>query len=121
MEEGMVEVSKAGKFLHTMKPGKVFGELAILYNCTRTATVKALTACKVWAIDRHCFQTIMMRSGLIKQKEYMEFLKTVPSFKKLRDEHIIKIVDVLEEVKLFGTLYFCCSCFFSQIIIFISA
>lgn len=26
-----------------MGPGKVFGELAILYNCTRTATIKALT------------------------------------------------------------------------------
>lgn len=40
MEEGKVEVSKNGKFLSTMSSGKVFGELAILYNCTRTATIK---------------------------------------------------------------------------------
>lgn len=38
--EGKVEVSKEGKFLCNLGPGKVFGELAILYNCTRTATVK---------------------------------------------------------------------------------
>ena len=106
MEEGKVEVSKGGKFLHIMKPGKVFGELAILYNCTRTATVKALTLCKVWAIDRQCFQTIMMRSGLIKQKEYMEFLKTVPSFRKLRDEYINKIVAVIEEVIFFFSYFY---------------
>lgn len=39
--EGKVEVTKEGMKLCTMGPGKVFGELAILYNCTRTATVKS--------------------------------------------------------------------------------
>lgn len=37
--EGMVEVTKQGNTLCTIGPGKVFGELAILYNCTRTASV----------------------------------------------------------------------------------
>lgn len=97
LEEGRVEVSKEGRVLHTMGPGKVFGELAVLYNCTRTASVKAIGLCKLWAVDRQCFQSIMMKTGLIKQKEYMEFLKTVPSLSKLPDEHITKIVDVLEE------------------------
>lgn len=35
----------------------------------------ALTDVKLWAIDRQCFQTIMMRTGLIKHTEHMEFLK----------------------------------------------
>lgn len=35
----------------------------------------ALTHVKLWAIDRQCFQTIMMRTGLIKHAEYMDFLK----------------------------------------------
>lgn len=43
MEEGKVEVTKESKFLCTLGPGKVFGELAILYNCTRTATVKGMS------------------------------------------------------------------------------
>jgi CRP-like cAMP-binding protein len=38
--EGMVEVSKHSKLLTTIGPGRVFGELAILYNCTRTASIK---------------------------------------------------------------------------------
>jgi CRP-like cAMP-binding protein len=38
--EGTVEVSKHGKVLTIMGPGRVFGELAILYNCTRTASIK---------------------------------------------------------------------------------
>ena len=38
--EGRVEVSRENKYLSTLAPGKVFGELAILYNCKRTATIK---------------------------------------------------------------------------------
>ncbi|KAI4789540.1 hypothetical protein KUCAC02_035178, partial [Chaenocephalus aceratus] len=38
LEEGTVEVTKQGKTLCSIGEGKVFGELAILYNCTRTAT-----------------------------------------------------------------------------------
>lgn len=41
LSDGKVEVTKEGMKLCTMGPGKVFGELAILYNCTRTATVQS--------------------------------------------------------------------------------
>ncbi|KAG0714666.1 cGMP-dependent protein kinase, isozyme 2 forms cD5/T2 [Chionoecetes opilio] len=95
--KGRVEVSKEGKVLCYMSPGKVFGELAILYNCKRTATIKAATACKLYAIDRKCFQTIMMRTCLIRQAEYTNFLKSVPTFQTLQEETLIKIADVLEE------------------------
>jgi len=40
VSEGKVEVTKANTKLCTMGPEKVFGELAILYNCTRTASIK---------------------------------------------------------------------------------
>ena len=40
MEEGKVEVSREGKFLSVMTAGRLFGELAILYNCQRTASIK---------------------------------------------------------------------------------
>ncbi|KAK2589063.1 hypothetical protein KPH14_001898 [Odynerus spinipes] len=97
LEEGKVEVSRDGKYLSNLTPGKVLGELAILYNCKRTATITAAVDCKLWAIDRQSFQTIMMRTGLTKQAEYTEFLKSVPIFKDLPDEALTKIADVLEE------------------------
>lgn len=77
---GEVEVTKNG---HVMGPGRLFGELAILYNCTRTATVKALTNTKVWTLDRNSFQTIMRNTGMVRQTEYMNFLKSVPEFQHL--------------------------------------
>lgn len=70
-----MEVSREGKYLSTLSGAKVLGELAILYNCQRTATITAVNDCKLWAIERQCFQTIMMRTGLIRQAEYTDFLK----------------------------------------------
>ncbi|XP_023294598.2 cGMP-dependent protein kinase, isozyme 2 forms cD4/T1/T3A/T3B isoform X3 [Lucilia cuprina] len=97
MEEGRVEVSREGKYLSTLSGAKVLGELAILYNCQRTATITAISECKLWAIERQCFQTIMMRTGLIRQAEYTDFLKSVPIFKNLQEDTLIKISDILEE------------------------
>jgi len=38
--DGELEVIKSNKVLGKMIAGRAFGELAILYNCTRTASVK---------------------------------------------------------------------------------
>ncbi|KAF8570187.1 hypothetical protein P879_03812 [Paragonimus westermani] len=111
---------RAGERLREMGPGSVFGELAILYNCTRTASVRAqfcfwskitrglfsslffifrkktaITDCKLWAIDRHCFQSIMMHTGMRRQKDYVQFLKSVPTFSDLNLEVLRKVADVL--------------------------
>jgi len=37
--------------------------------------ITAAVDCKLWAIERQVFQTIMMRTGLIRQTEYTVFLK----------------------------------------------
>ena len=38
--EGQLEVLKENKVLGTMTAGRTFGELALLYNCNRTASVR---------------------------------------------------------------------------------
>ncbi|XP_033099567.1 cGMP-dependent protein kinase 1-like [Anneissia japonica] len=98
LEDGKVEVTKEGKYLTTMTRGKVFGELAILYNCTRTATVKAITTTKLWAIDRPCFQAIMMKTSMVRQAEYVSLLKSNVAFQSFPEESLTKIADILDEV-----------------------
>lgn len=44
--EGDFEVIQGDKVLGSMGPGKAFGELAILYNCTRTASIKG-SSCRL--------------------------------------------------------------------------
>ncbi|EDW77681.1 uncharacterized protein Dwil_GK24624 [Drosophila willistoni] len=96
---GEFAVMQNGKVLDKMGPGKAFGELAILYNCTRTASIRVLTTsedARVWVLDRRVFQQIMMRTGLQRIENSVNFLKSVPLLRNLSEELLAKIADVLE-------------------------
>jgi MFS family permease len=56
IEVGDLEVSVHGR-TETVRlgPGSGFGEIALLRNVPRTASVRALTACRLWTIDRELF------------------------------------------------------------------
>jgi len=47
------------KYLKTYKPGESFGELALLYNAPRAATIKAKTASTLFSLDRETFNNIV--------------------------------------------------------------
>lgn len=94
---GHFEIIVNGKVLGIMEEGRVFGELAILYNCTRTASIRAINHdSRVWVLDRTGFKQIMMRTGLQRIEENIKFLKNIDLLKKLSDAVLVKIADVLE-------------------------
>lgn len=94
--EGELDVIKDDKILGRMGPRKAFGELAILYNCRRTASIRVVADAKVWVLDRRVFQQIMMRSGLQRLQDNVNFLKSVPLLHQLNIDVLSKIADVLE-------------------------
>ncbi|VDK38194.1 unnamed protein product, partial [Taenia asiatica] len=94
--EGEYEVWRNGKYLYTMGPGNCFGELALLYNCKRTASIKAVRAAHIWVLERNIFQFIMMKTGLEKMEARVKFLSSVPLLKDLEQSQLQRIADVLE-------------------------
>nr|XP_033795940.1 cGMP-dependent protein kinase 2 isoform X1 [Geotrypetes seraphini] len=96
LADGLLDVVQNGRPLGQMHPGTAFGELAILYNCKRTATVTAIIHSKIWVLDRQVFQFIMMSSGQAQNQEYCSFLHSVSLLKDLPEEKLAKIVDCLE-------------------------
>uniref|UniRef100_A0A3Q3GHM6 cGMP-dependent protein kinase n=1 Tax=Kryptolebias marmoratus TaxID=37003 RepID=A0A3Q3GHM6_KRYMA len=96
LAEGLLEVIQNGKLLGEMRPGTAFGELAILYNCKRTATVKAVLQSHIWTLDRQTFQSIMMRTTQARHEEYFSFLRSVSLLQELPEEKLARIVDCLE-------------------------
>lgn len=55
IRRGTVEVSRAGARLTEMGPGRYFGEVALLMNQPRNATVRAVTRVEVYAVNRATF------------------------------------------------------------------
>ncbi|XP_064780890.1 cGMP-dependent protein kinase 1 isoform X2 [Oncorhynchus masou masou] len=96
---GELLVSQADCNLRTLTCGDVFGELAILYNCKRTATVKAKTVVRLWFMERQMYRTIMTNKSKKKREQLMGFLKTSRTLKALNDSQLSKIIDSMEEVK----------------------
>ena len=58
-------------------PGVSFGELALMYNTPRAASIKANTDCILWSIDRGQYRAILQHYKYIRNKQYMEFLRHV--------------------------------------------
>lgn len=63
--------------MKTYEPGEAFGELALLYNAPRAATIKAKTDCLLWVLDRNTFNHIVKDASMRKREKYEDFLKSV--------------------------------------------
>jgi len=55
---------KEAVLLKTYVPGEAFGELALLYNAPRAATIKAKTEAVLWCLDRATFNHIVRDSSM---------------------------------------------------------
>lgn len=84
VEEGNLDCTKLfpgntePTFFLTYGPGGAFGELALLYNAPRAASITAKTDCILWKLDRGTFNHIVKEAAIKKRMLYDEFLKTVP-------------------------------------------
>ncbi|CAM9895795.1 unnamed protein product [Ascophyllum nodosum] len=99
---GELEVFIAGKNndepVRILKPGDTFGELALMYNSPRTATVKAVTECLVWALDRITFRDTIMEAGRQRRQKYEQFLSSVSILKRanLSSSDLAQLADAME-------------------------
>jgi cAMP-dependent protein kinase regulator len=78
------------------KPGKSFGELALLYNTPRNATVKTKTKATFWVLDRLTFRRLMRNVTDERLKANQEFLATVRLFQPLSNNERARVAEAIE-------------------------
>lgn len=96
VEEGTVEYFVDHQKVNTSGPGSSFGELALMYNSPRVATVMATSDCILWALDRITFRKILLGSSFKKRMMYDELLKSMPILKSLTTYDRAKLADALD-------------------------
>ncbi|KAF2420516.1 camp-binding domain-like protein [Tothia fuscella] len=88
-----------GEKVASCGPGNSFGELALMYNAPRAATVVSTESSMLWALDRVTFRRILMDSAFQRRRMYENFLEEVPLLSSLKPYERSKIADALETQK----------------------
>ena len=97
--EVFLKQAEDGKPVATYESGKSFGELALLYNSPRAATITCKTAGTLWALERKAFRHVMVNTGAGDLKAKAEnFLKTVEILSPLTDAQRASLASVMEEL-----------------------
>lgn len=82
--ETVVEIN--GSEVKRLGPKENFGELALLYNAPRSASIRSLTPCRMFAINRSTFKKIQYELSDKKFKENRAFLEKIPFFESMTSE-----------------------------------
>jgi len=90
-----VDTAEGPKTVFTYNGEGSFGELALLYNMPRAASVKATSDGSLWAMDRMTFRKIVLKSAFQKRKMYEAFLGNVSLLKHLEKYERENIADAL--------------------------
>ena len=84
-------------FLKAYQPGEAFGELALLYNAPRAATITANEDCLLWKLDRDTFNHIVKDASSKRREKYESFLAVVPIFETMEPYERSKLADAFTE------------------------
>ncbi|XP_056631685.1 cGMP-dependent protein kinase, isozyme 1-like [Diorhabda sublineata] len=71
---GTFQIIIKGKLVDEFNDVRVFGEISILHNSRRLATIRAATAGRVWVLDNTVYQQIKIRHAIKQEDEIQEFL-----------------------------------------------
>ena len=96
------QVVNVQKNMGELTDGDFFGELALIYNIPRTATITALTETTLIRIDRHPFNRYLKHLFEGQLEDQIEFMQLCPIFSKMPKNLLINL-GIRANVKKFAT------------------
>lgn len=112
LREGQLEIIKDFQVIYTLGPGEIVGEMALLNEEPRSATVRAKTACRLYRLNRLAFESVIQGFPEVygKIKKLAEVRRsmqkpTIPEgsakerLEKLMNSHRQRLQDMRERLK----------------------
>ncbi|GFR82426.1 cAMP-dependent protein kinase type II regulatory subunit-like [Elysia marginata] len=87
--------SKNRKLVGNYNNEGFFGELALMYNMPRAATIVAATDGIVWGLDRQTFRRIVLKTAFNKRKKYEKLIEGCDMLKSLDMYERMNVCDAL--------------------------
>jgi len=99
VDRGTAEVTEGDHLVRVCRQGDSFGELALLYNTPRCATVTAgKEACTCWRLGRVTFKSLVINAAVQRRDRYKAFLSSVPLLSELDAKDRNVLADTLQTV-----------------------
>eukprot|EP00744_Colponema_vietnamica_P000327 GILI01000578.1.p1 GENE.GILI01000578.1~~GILI01000578.1.p1 ORF type:complete len:896 (+),score=318.89 GILI01000578.1:250-2937(+) len=98
IRSGKFEVLIGDKRKRVLKQGDLFGELALINNAPRSASIRAIEDGALWDVDRATFRELMHEVGNRQLDENRNFIRTVPLLRRLPEEQRETVSKHLVEV-----------------------
>ena len=98
VESGSLDCSIGGQIVAQYTDGQTFGELALLYDTPRAATVvtgKASTSVVVWSIDVASFKQITVHGAADKRERVLAILSTVSILQPLSKARLTSMAEAM--------------------------
>jgi CRP-like cAMP-binding protein len=99
VERGELEVTINGSVIREMGSGALLGELALLYDAPRSATVTTKTACVLWTLSREIFKRIQTISATANQIQRARWLIASPELAILSALDLSRLVGTLQMIQ----------------------
>ena len=93
------KINGEDKFLKEYEPGQCFGELSLLYNVPRAATIIAKTDSVLWSLDRSTFNHIVKDAAVRRRDRYESFLSKVDLLSDMDPYERSQLADALVSKK----------------------
>ena len=95
LAKGSVEVIINGSVKTILYPGAGFGELALIHDLKRTATIRTKENSLMWGIGRKIFRETLKTLNTLNHEENKKFIKSVPFFQSLSDSQTNSLLSII--------------------------
>ncbi|OMJ75567.1 hypothetical protein SteCoe_25263 [Stentor coeruleus] len=96
---GQLEVLVNSRKVNVLNPGDSFGELALLHDSVRSATVLTVDRSTMWGLDRKTFRSAVESVNAQNYQENKRFIESVPLFQALTSIQKETLVGSLSTLK----------------------